>query len=333
MIEVDRVGKTFGRVRAVHDVRFAVRPGEVAAVLGANGAGKTTTLRMVAGVLQPDHGSIRLAGHDVVLRWRQARQCLGYLPESAACYPEMTPSAYLHFRARLFPLHRARRTAVDRALATCGLSTVRSRRIGSLSKGYRQRVALAAALLHDPPVLVLDEPTSSLDPEQALAVRDTIRQLAADTSRRTILMSSHLLPEVEAVCHRVIFMMSGQVRLEGTPAELARLGRRGRVVVELRSTDAPPGGSTQDTSSQLAAALSRIPGVRRVEPDADASSPWCRFIVEPDDESIDLREPIALAARRAGAVVRELRPVHASLEQVFVDLVNAGAAAGRGGAS
>src|SRR5712671_529060 len=181
MIRVGSISKAFGRVQAVRRVSFEVPRGQVVGLLGANGAGKTTTIRMVTGFLPPDEGVITVEGFDTVRQSEQARRSLGYLPEAAPAYAEMAVEDYLDFRARLYSMRRAARKAgVERALGQCDLGSVRRRRVGQLSRGYRQRVGLAAAILHDPPVLVLDEPTSALDPRQIRHIRGLIRELARE---------------------------------------------------------------------------------------------------------------------------------------------------------
>lgn len=246
----------------------------------------------------------------------RARLRIGYLPESAPHYPEMRVADYLDFRARLFRVPRAgRRASVERAMERCWLTDVRARRIGQLSKGYKQRVGLAAALVHEPPVLVLDEPTNGLDPTQIQETRKLIRELAKD---RTLLLSSHVLSEVERLCDRVIVMAAGTVRADGRPGDLIEAaGLSTTHVVELRL----PSGGVEAARSLLTA----IPGVALVAPFEDApgrgADGWARFVVTPKAGVSDLREPIAEAMRRAGALVRTLHRNVPSLERLFIDLI------------
>jgi ABC-2 type transport system ATP-binding protein len=230
MVVLDGVSKSYGRTLAVDGVSLSLTPGAVTGLLGPNGAGKSTIIRMIACLLAPSKGRVSVSGHDTLRESDRARLTLGYLPEFAPLYHEMTPDSYLRYRARLFPLPAgARAHAVDQAVARCHLGELRHRRIGALSKGYRQRVGLAAAILHDPKVIVLDEPTTGLDPAQIRESRELFRALAHD---RVVLLSSHILPEIEATCDRVVIMARGRVRADGTPAQLlsAETGARPYVV-------------------------------------------------------------------------------------------------------
>ncbi|HVQ54266.1 MAG TPA: ATP-binding cassette domain-containing protein, partial [Thermoanaerobaculia bacterium] len=218
MIEVQGLSKRYPTRLAVDDVTFSVKQGEIVGFLGPNGAGKTTTMRVLTGFLPPTSGWARVAGHDVVAASAKARAAIGYLPESAATYLEMRVGEYVSFRARLEGVPgRAVRGRVAEALDQCLLGEVAGRKIESLSKGFRQRTALAGALVHQPPVLVLDEPTIGLDPVQIIKIRETIRLLGRD---RAVLLSTHILPEVESVCDRVLIIDRGRIVAEGTPAEL-----------------------------------------------------------------------------------------------------------------
>jgi len=218
-IAINGLTRRFGSLTAVDGLDLTVGVGEVVGVLGPNGAGKTTTMRMLAGCLAPSAGTARLCGIDVTARPIAARRRLGYLPEGAPLYPEMTPAGLIGFVAALHGLgRRARREAVGRAAAATGLGPVLGRRIDTLSKGYRRRVALAASLVHEPDVLILDEPTDGLDPNQKHEVRALIRALAPRTA---ILLSTHALDEVEAVCSRAVVIAAGRLIADGTPAALA----------------------------------------------------------------------------------------------------------------
>src|SRR5262245_20125822 len=219
MIEVRDLTKVFGAVEAVGGISFRVEPGEIVGFLGPNGAGKTTTMRILAGIFPPTSGEVRIAGHDPLREPLACRRAVGYFPEYAPFYPELRVERYLRFVAALKHVPRAARPgAVAEVLASCGLERVAHRRIGTLSKGYRQRVGLAQALVGDPPILILDEPTIGLDPEQVSEIRDFVRALRGN---RTVFFSSHILSEVEALCERVIVIARGRLLGEGTPAELA----------------------------------------------------------------------------------------------------------------
>ena len=224
MIEARGLTKRYGDLVAVDRVSFSVQPGEVVGFLGPNGAGKTTTMRMLTGFVPPTDGSATIAGHDIFEDPLAARRAVGYLPETPPLYPEMSVEDYVDYVARLKDVPRAqRRAAVDRALARCGLADVRRRVIGALSKGYRQRVGLAQAIVHDPAVLILDEPTVGLDPIQIREIRALIADLAAERQgdrARTVILSTHILPEVEAICRRVLVISRGRKVVDQPLVEL-----------------------------------------------------------------------------------------------------------------
>jgi ABC-2 type transport system ATP-binding protein len=224
MIEAKELSKHYGPVAAVEGVSFKVEKGDVVGFLGPNGAGKTTSMRMLTGFLPPTEGTAVVAGHDIFADPIAARRSVGYLPEVPPLYPEMTVVGYLAYVARIKDVPRARRgPALDRALERCGLTDVRKRVIGTLSKGYRQRVGLAQAIIHDPPVLILDEPTAGLDPLQIREIRRLIADLAAPAKgeqRQTVVLSTHILAEVEAICRRVILISKGRKTVDAPLAEL-----------------------------------------------------------------------------------------------------------------
>ena len=224
MIEASGLSKRYGDLIAVDGVSFSVQPGEVVGFLGPNGAGKTTTMRMLTGFLPPTDGRATIAGHDIFDEPLAARRAVGYLPETPPLYPEMSVEGYLTYVAKIKDVPRAqRRAAVDRALERCGLADVRRRVIGALSKGYRQRVGLAQAIVHDPSVLILDEPTVGLDPIQIREIRTLIAGLASEKKgdeARTVILSTHILPEVEAICRRVLILNRGRKVIDQPLAEL-----------------------------------------------------------------------------------------------------------------
>jgi len=218
MLEIENLTKRFGGFTAVAGLSLSVARGEVLGFLGPNGAGKTTTMKMVTGFLAPDSGTARICGHDIGSDTLAAQARLGYLPEGAPAYGEMTPREFLVFIARVRGLEgEAARSARELAVTRTGLEAVLDRPIDALSKGYRRRVGLAQAILHDPDVLIMDEPTDGLDPNQKQAVRQLIRDIAA---RKTIVISTHQLDEVEAVCTRAVIINKGMLVADGTPAEL-----------------------------------------------------------------------------------------------------------------
>jgi ABC-2 type transport system ATP-binding protein len=306
MIEVQNLTKRYPTSVAVSDVTFSVRPGEIVGFLGPNGAGKTTTMRVLAGFLPPSSGTASIDGHDVVRQSREARASIGYLPESAAVYPEMRVREYLRFRARLEGVSGAEvGRRVDDAISRCLLEEVAERKVDNLSKGYRQRTALAGALVHQPPVLILDEPTVGLDPAQIIRIRETIRALGKE---RAVLLSTHILPEVDAVCDRVLIIDRGRIVAEGKPEELRR-----------RLAGTPTVRAAFRGLVPAAEEISRIPGVTSVDETAGANETRVRVQAAPDLE-IDLGEEIFRLAVSKGWTLRELAPDAVSLEDVFVRL-------------
>ena len=228
MIEARGLSKRYGDVKAVDSVTFSIGKGEVVGFLGPNGAGKTTTMRMLTGFLPPSDGTAVIAGHDIFEASLAARRCVGYLPETLPLYPEMTVISYLAYVARIKDVPRAkRRDAVERAIERCGLSGTHRRVIGTLSKGFRQRVGLAQAIVHEPPVLILDEPTVGLDPLQIREIRALIAALASPEGEQqhTVILSTHILAEVEAICRRVILISNGRKVVDAPLAELTQGGR------------------------------------------------------------------------------------------------------------
>jgi len=304
MIEVESLTKRFATETAVEDVTFSVREGEIVGFLGPNGAGKTTTMRVLTGFLPPTHGTARIAGNDIVTRSREARAALGYLPESAALYPEMRVREFLTYRARLEGVARGEiRRRVDEVVEHCLLSEVAGRKVENLSRGYRQRAALASALVHQPPVLILDEPTVGLDPAQIIKIREMIRELGRD---RAVLLSTHILPEVDAVCDRVLIIDRGRIVAEGTPQEL-----RSRLAGSPVLRAAFKG---KVTARDALAALPRVTGVEEEAHDGET-----RVRVECEPGS-DLAEEVFHLAVSKGWVLRELARDAVPIEDVFVRL-------------
>jgi len=222
MIEVRNLTKRYGDLTAIRDISFTVGRGEILGFLGPNGAGKTTTMRILTGYMPASSGTVTVDGFDVFENSFEVRRRIGYLPESPPLYTDMTVESYLEFVARIKGVTRADlQAATDRALEICGLADVRHRLTGHLSKGYRQRVGLAQALIHNPPVLVLDEPTIGLDPRQIIEIRKLIRELAGD---RTVILSTHILPEVSQICEKVVILASGRIALEQRMEDLLKQG-------------------------------------------------------------------------------------------------------------
>jgi len=311
VIEARHLTKRFGGRAAVDDVSLRIARGEVVGFLGPNGAGKTTTLRMLAGVFPPTEGQALIDGRDLATAPRDARRLIGYAPEHPALHGDMRVRAELRYVGALRDVPAgARGEAVDRALDRTGLTALADRRIDTLSRGTRQRVGLAVALVGDPPALLLDEPTAGMDPAQSADMRGLIRSLGAG---HAVFVSSHALADVETLCHRVVVLRHGRVLAEGTPAELAtRLGGATRVDVE---SDAPP--------EALEAALRTVEGVLRVTRlPAAAGRTRCR--VE-SAAGIDARPRLAARIATGGWALYALTPVESSLEDAFLALV-AGAA-------
>jgi ABC-2 type transport system ATP-binding protein len=220
MIEVANLSKRYGDLTAVQDVSFTAAPGEILGFLGPNGAGKTTTLRVITGFLPATSGTVRVSGFDVFEQSAEVRRRIGYLPENPPLYGDMTVVPYLRFAAKIHGVARGEvGAAVDRAIDTCGLTGVSDRLLGHLSKGYRQRVGLAQALIHEPEVLILDEPTNGLDPGQ---IRDMLAFIRSLGAKRTIVLSTHILSQVLAACHKVVIINEGRVVLEAPLGDLTR---------------------------------------------------------------------------------------------------------------
>jgi len=306
VIEVQHVTKHYGRVTAVDDVSFRVERGEILGFLGPNGAGKTTTMRILTGYMPPTQGKALVAGFDVLEQPLEAKRRTGYLPESPPLYPEMTVRQYLGFVAKLKGVAAAeRKKRVAWAMERTRVADVADRHCGKLSKGYRQRVGLAQAIMHNPDVLILDEPTAGLDPKQILETRDLIKGLAGE---HTVILSTHILPEVAQTCQRVVIINKGRVVAVDTPDNLtARL--KGAETMYLQ-VDA--GGA------DAAAALRQVPGVIRVQA-ADTRNGVAGYEVE-SERGRDVRRQLAGAVVGQGWGLLELRPLRMSLEEIFLQL-------------
>ena len=308
MIEVNNVSKNYGDKVAVKDLSFRANKGEILGFLGPNGAGKTTTMRMITGFTPPASGNITVDGIDVVEDPMEIARKIGYLPEDAPLYPEMTVADFLDFMGEMKEVPaRERRKEVDRVVAQLELGPVYRRLVGNCSLGYRHRIGLAQALLGDPEILILDEPTSGLDPRQRLEIRDLIRGLAG---RRTVILSSHVLPEVQQTCERVVIINEGKLVAEDTPSGLAaRL--EGQSSLKIR-TRAP-----EDRAKSI---LSGIAGIIRVTSDPTGGSREApAFVVEMEAET-DVREDIFFRFAGEGIPILEMTPTGFSLEDIFLKL-------------
>ena len=304
MIDASNVSKSYGAVEALRDVAFHVGAGEIVGLLGPNGAGKTTMIKILTGYLHPDEGTVEVNGLDVMTRTSEVQAQIGYLPETAPLYPELSVQAYLQMMADLRQMPEERQRAhISAAVYAAGLESQLARPIGELSKGFRQRVGLAQAILHRPRILILDEPTIGLDPTQIVEVRNLIRRLA---EKSTVLFSTHILSEVEALCDRVIILINGQVRAD---AHLSDLSATSDAVLVLA-----------DELPDADGALRSLGGVRDVEsirsPEGYAAF---RVLGEPS-EAADLCPAIYDLARARGWPLRELRADVRTLETVFNEL-------------
>lgn len=306
MIKVENLTKRYGSVTAVDSISFEVGKGEVAGFLGPNGAGKSTTMRVLACYLPPTSGRAEVAGFDVFEESVRARERIGYMPENVPLPADMRVRDYLAFRAKLkgVPGRRIKERVGD-VCDLCGLIDSARKFIGNLSKGYRQRVGLADAMVNEPDLLILDEPTIGLDPNQIREVRALIKNLSR---HHTILLSTHILPEVEMTCSRVIIINGGKIEAVGTPENLReKLGDPGRTRLEARVTD-----------RKVAAGILRgVPGVRAI--DVAELGEWTAFLVHADR---DVRESVLAAALREKWPVRELSRMAISLEEVFAEVTH-----------
>lgn len=306
MIEIDHLTKRYSRHTAVDDISFSVGLGEVVGFLGPNGAGKTTTLRMLTGYLPPSSGFASVDGHDVFRAPLAARRKIGYLPESVPLYLDMRVREYLTFRGQIKGLRsRDLKRRLDEVLDQCGLQSVRRKMIKTLSKGFRQRVGIADALIHDPPLLILDEPTNGLDPNQIRAIRKLIKSLG---EKHTILVSTHILSEVAMLCNKIIIIDNGRIKAADSPTNLVgQMRAAGRISAELKGP-----------SGDIGKALGNIAGVKKVthELSKDAWEHFSIFV----ESCTDAREHIANLAQKHLWPLRSLFRHEATLEEVFVEL-------------
>ena len=306
MIEVQHLSKRYGRVTAVDDVSFRVERGEILGFLGPNGAGKTTTMRILTGYMPATEGRATVAGFDIFDKPLEAKRRIGYLPETPPLYPDMTVREYLDFVARIKGVpSKEKKERVTTVMQRTHVDDMADRHCSKLSKGYRQRVGLAQALIHNPEVLILDEPTAGLDPKQIIETRDLIRGLAGD---HTIVLSTHILPEVAQTCQRVVIINKGRVAAIDTPDNLtARLRGAETLYVQLDSAGA-----------DAASALTALPGVTRVTL-SERRNALEGFEVE-SERGQDIRRDIARAIVSRGWGLLELRPMRMSLEEVFLQV-------------
>jgi ABC-2 type transport system ATP-binding protein len=306
MIEVSNLTKRYAGRTAVSDISFSVARGEIVGLLGPNGAGKSTTMRILSCFMPATSGMARVAGYDVFFQSDEVRRRIGFMPENNPLYPEMRVREYLKFRARLKGLGwRKSRERVDTVMEQCGLTDVQRRIVGQLSKGYRQRVGLADALVHEPELIILDEPTIGLDPNQIRSVRQLIKSLAG---KHTVLISTHILPEAEMMCSRMLIMFDGKILAADTPENLQRLmAGSGQIIAEIAARTA-----------ELNEVFSTLPGVAQFNISASEGE-FQRCALTPHD-GYDLRAMIFSLARERGWMLRELTRSRHSLEDIYVQI-------------
>lgn len=302
MIEVENVGKKYGSRFAVRNVNFSVKKGEILGFLGPNGAGKTTTMRILTCYLPANEGTARVAGFDVFKESIQVRKRIGYLPENPPLYREMPVTSFLDFVARIKGVPRKKRASqIQYVLERCKIEDVKGRLIQHLSKGYKQRVGLAAALVHDPEVLILDEPTIGLDPKQIIEIRELIKSLAGD---HTVVLSTHILPEVTQTCQRVVIINEGKIVAEDSFENLSdRLRKVERIALKVK----------RDTP-ELSTKLGAIEGIQKVSSDGSGS-----YLIE-SALGTDVREQISECVVKERWGLLELRPMIMTMEDVFLKL-------------
>lgn len=307
MIIADQLSKSFGRFQAVDNVSFTINKGEIVGFLGPNGAGKTTTLRMLTGYLPPTSGTASIAGKDIITQTLEARKHLGYLPEHVPLYDDQRVTEYLKYRARLKGIGRSKIwPAVAKVVEQCGLEQVRRKMIRTLSKGYRQRVGLADALLGDPDLLILDEPTNGLDPNQIRQIRELIKSLAEN---HTIILSTHILSEVEMICNKVIIIDQGKIKAADTPLNLTdSLRAAGRISLEVKGD--------LDTITNL---FDEIKAVKKVMHEGTTPDGWHSIVVRAE-AGTDTREKLARVLCEHQMPLRHIHRHIPTLEEVFVEM-------------
>jgi ABC-2 type transport system ATP-binding protein len=304
MIEAINLTKVYDNTPAITDVSFSVEKGEILGFLGPNGAGKTTTMRILTGFLPPTSGTAKVAGFDVLNQSKDVRQRIGYMPENPPVYGDMTVTSFLKFISKIKGVPKAKeKERIDLAIQKCALESVHKRLIGHLSRGYRQRVGLAQALIHDPEVLILDEPTIGLDPAQIIEIRQLIKDLAGE---HTVILSSHILPEVEQTCARVVIINKGKIIAIDSPEKLS-MSLRGANLYVVR---------VKRPTDELEEQLRKMPGVVEVKSENGS------YTIETEKDK-DIREDISelIVGKKAGLL--ELAPVAFTLEDVFVQLTTA----------
>ena len=307
MIEVKNLTKRYGNKLAVNNISFVVNEGEILGFLGPNGAGKTTTMNIITGYLSSTEGSVKIDGIDILENPNEAKKKIGYLPEHPPLYMDMTVKEYLNFAYELKGVTLKREAHIKEICELVKITDVYNRMIKNLSKGYRQRVGLAQALLGNPPVLILDEPTVGLDPKQIIEIRNVIKDLGKN---RTIILSTHILQEVEAICERVLVINEGKIIADDKPENLSAL-ITGRHKLSVRIA------GPRDAVRRV---LRSVDGVQYAEPSVYAEEGAYDYIVEARP-NVDIRKPMFTALARAGYPILQLKNMDLSLEEVFIKLV------------
>ena len=308
MIEITNLTKQYGKIKAVNDISFSVQPGEIVGFLGPNGAGKTTTMNILTGFISSTSGSVKVGGYDIMEDPEKVKRQIGYLPEQPPLYFDLTVYEYLMFVAELKKVNKsARKSQVEDAMRLVRVDDHRYRLVKNLSKGYKQRVGFAQALVGEPEILILDEPTIGLDPRQIIEMRKLIKSLE---KKHTIILSSHILQEVSAVCERVIIINKGRIAAIDTPENLSKgMGTASRLSVTISGTPAA-----------IKSTISEIYGVESVEKVGDRDRGVANYLVE-SNKDIDIRRPMFFALAKIGCPILEMRSLDFSLEEIFLELV------------
>ena len=307
MIEVENLTKYYGEIRGIEDIYFSIKKGEITGFLGPNGSGKTTTMRILTCFFPPNSGRARVAGYDVIENPIEVRRRIGYVPETVPLYPDMKVKTYLNFVAEAKRMEKGqRRRKINEIMEQCGISGVSHRLVGNLSKGYRQRVGLAQALINDPEVLILDEPTIGLDPKQVVEIRQFIKNLAGE---RTIILSTHILSEVSMTCERVIIIHEGKIVAVDTPENLmGRLQKTSRTLIQIE-------GGQQEVKDKL----KTIPGVINILEKGESSPGVFSYEVESEKER-EISGELSYLVNSNNWKLVEIRAMKMSLENIFIEL-------------
>lgn len=307
MIEIQNLTKSYGQIKAVNNINFTVEKGEVLGFLGPNGAGKSTTMNIITGFIPSTEGTVKVCGYDIMENPAEVKKRIGYLPELPPLYMDMTVSEYLNFVADLKDVSKKlKKSQLSDIMELVKLTDVRGRLVKNLSKGYKQRVGLAQALLGNPEVLILDEPTVGLDPKQIIEIRKLIKALG---KQHTIILSSHILPEVSAVCERVVIINKGQIAAIDTPENLSKgMGTVSKLSVSIAGPKSSVIGSIED-----------IYGIKYVESHLEKDKDVIQYVIE-SDKDIDIRRPLFFAMAKAGYPILEMKSMDLTLEDIFLQI-------------